>query len=258
MTWLLKSAYEKHAEKLQKKLLKIIKVLDSSELRHLCLNTLRKVPKNGLKLFDSDYNLIKRFSTRISHEDYLLFFNHYHYLGKIPDMKLARYLIKIELLEKDDPDYTFIKDADSVLNDDFTLVTEVPRKQFPPEIIERVLKIQRYRCAVPRCGFPKNSWKFLEKDHIKGRDDNSITNCQMLCPFHHRLKTKMEGIKRTAGRQISGSKNNLSRTIRKTSSSGRKTSRAVRKPTKITRRKPSTKRRTSSSSRSKRNVSRRR
>ena len=35
----------------------------------------------------------------------------------------------------------------------------------------------------------------LEFDHIRGRSNNSIENCQALCPTHHRLKTKRDAIK---------------------------------------------------------------
>jgi len=222
MVWLLKSKYEKHGEKLRGKLLRIVRVLDSSELRQLCLNMVRKVPRNGLKLFDSDYNLIKRFSYRIHRDDYLLFFNHYHMLGKISDMKLGRYLIKTELFDENDPDYVFIKEFDKIPDDEGTVIIGegIPRKVFPKEVVEKVLRLQRYRCAVPRCRFPRNSWRFLEIDHIKGRDDNSITNCQLLCPFHHRLKTKMEIRKRKAVGEISG---------RRTASTGRKKTRTGRR-----------------------------
>lgn len=217
MVWLIKSKYEKHAEKLRSKLLRIVSVMDSSELRQLCLTMIRKVPSSGIKLFDSDYNLIRKFSSRIFHEDYLLFFDHYHMQGKIPDMKLAKYLIKVELLEENDPDYVFIKEFENVDdNDDIVIVRENPRNNFKPEVIEKVLKLQRYRCAVPRCRFPSNSWRFLEKDHIKGREDNSITNCQLLCPFHHRLKTKMEMQKTVAGRKMDNS-NMPTKRIRKIS-----------------------------------------
>jgi predicted restriction endonuclease len=67
------------------------------------------------------------------------------------------------------------------------------RYAFSEETKLAVLKIQRYRCAVFGCKF--KNWRLLEFDHIRGRSDNSIMNCQALCPTHHRLKTKRDAIK---------------------------------------------------------------
>ena len=68
-----------------------------------------------------------------------------------------------------------------------------PRYSFSEETKLTVLKIQRYRCAVFGCHF--RNWRLLEFDHIRGRSNNSILNCQALCPTHHRLKTKRDAIK---------------------------------------------------------------
>jgi len=58
-----------------------------------------------------------------------------------------------------------------------------PRNDFPKVVREARLKFQNYRCNVNRCGFHRSSWRYLEFDHIKGRDDFSLSNCQALCPF---------------------------------------------------------------------------
>ena len=65
-----------------------------------------------------------------------------------------------------------------------------PRKRigFSEEIKRQVLRLQRYECATFRC----HNKKFLEFDHIRGRSDNSIRNCQALCPTCHRHKTYID------------------------------------------------------------------
>ncbi len=68
-----------------------------------------------------------------------------------------------------------------------------PRYVFSEETKLTVLRVQRYRCAVYGCRF--RNWKLLEFDHIRGRSNNSIVNCQALCPTHHRLKTKRDALK---------------------------------------------------------------
>ena len=65
-----KTVYEKHAENLHKKILNIVKVLDSREMQELCSKTLKKTPRNGTKIFDINYNLIKKFDSHISRSDY--------------------------------------------------------------------------------------------------------------------------------------------------------------------------------------------
>jgi len=62
------------------------------------------------------------------------------------------------------------------------------RKYFSKETKKAVLKLQRYQCAANRC----HNKKFLEFDHIRYRSDNSISNCQALCPYHHRQKTRID------------------------------------------------------------------
>lgn len=64
------------------------------------------------------------------------------------------------------------------------------RRGFSEETKKTILRIQHYRCAIFGCRF-RNS-KLLEFDHINGRSNNSLRNCQALCPTHHRLKTIRE------------------------------------------------------------------
>lgn len=64
------------------------------------------------------------------------------------------------------------------------------RRGFSDETKKTILRIQNYRCAVFGCRF-RNS-KLLEFDHLNGRNNNSLRNCQALCPTHHRLKTIRE------------------------------------------------------------------
>lgn len=64
------------------------------------------------------------------------------------------------------------------------------RRGFSEETKKTILRIQYYRCAVFGCKF-RNS-HLLEFDHINGRSNNTLRNCQVLCPTHHRLKTLRE------------------------------------------------------------------
>ena len=64
------------------------------------------------------------------------------------------------------------------------------RRGFSEETKKTILRIQNYRCAIFGCRF-RNS-KLLEFDHINGRNNNTLRNCQALCPTHHRLKTMRE------------------------------------------------------------------
>lgn len=60
------------------------------------------------------------------------------------------------------------------------------RKHFPKSIQNAVLKIQRNRCNM--CGKKLEEINF---DHIDGnRSNNSITNCQALCPNCHAKKSR--------------------------------------------------------------------
>ena len=80
------------------------------------------------------------------------------------------------------------------------------RKYFTKDIKKEVLKFQRNKCNVNKCGFPRNSWRYLEFDHIRNKNDNSIVNCQALCPFHHRQKTKRDGMKKQIEKRINKKK----------------------------------------------------
>jgi len=57
----------------------------------------------------------------------------------------------------------------------------VPRKAFSEETKRYVMKRQNGKCA--ECDEIPRHWEF---HHIAGRDDNSISNCEGLCPNCHR------------------------------------------------------------------------
>ncbi len=78
------------------------------------------------------------------------------------------------------------------------------RRGFSEETKKTILKIQNYRCAVFGCKFRNSS--LLEFDHINGRNNNSLRNCQVLCPTHHRLKTKRERLIIQAEKRIESQK----------------------------------------------------
>lgn len=61
---------------------------------------------------------------------------------------------------------------------------DVERKHFTFSTKEKVKEIQEGKCNI--CGRYPNHWEF---DHINGRGDNSIENCQGLCRDCHQSKT---------------------------------------------------------------------
>ena len=61
---------------------------------------------------------------------------------------------------------------------------DVERKHFTFSTKEQVKEIQEGKCNI--CGRYPNHWEF---DHINGRGDNSIENCQGLCRDCHQSKT---------------------------------------------------------------------
>ncbi|MEX0861592.1 HNH endonuclease signature motif containing protein [Nitrosopumilus sp.] len=184
-----KTDYEKHAEKLHNKLSRIIKTMDSRELKDICQKVIGKYPREGTRLFDSEYNLIQKFGYKISHTDYMLYFSHYRIQGKFSDLKLAKYLIMRDILDKNDPDYEYLK---QFAKSEDQLDYQIPRNNFPATVKEAIRKIQHNRCAIPHC----TNTEYFEFDHIKGRDDNTLSNCQMLCKFHHQMKSNEDAIKK--------------------------------------------------------------
>lgn len=50
----------------------------------------------------------------------------------------------------------------------------------------------------------------MEFDHIRGRSNNSIENCQALYPTHHRLKTKHDAVKIRIAKSIQNKKRRTS------------------------------------------------
>ena len=60
------------------------------------------------------------------------------------------------------------------------------RKSFPEKIKKATLEIQNYCCKA--CGKKSKVWDF---DHIDGdSSNNSLENCQALCPDCHAEKTR--------------------------------------------------------------------
>ena len=81
------------------------------------------------------------------------------------------------------------------------------RRIFSEETKKAILRYQRYQCATFRC----HNKRFLEFDHIKGHYDNSLENCQALCPTCHRRKSRIDGRKRMLGNRIRRAKTKRSR-----------------------------------------------
>lgn len=67
-----------------------------------------------------------------------------------------------------------------------------------PEVKKAILRYKRYECANFKC----HNKRFLEFDHIKGNYDNSIENCQTLCPTCHRRKTRIAQRKKEFAKRI--------------------------------------------------------
>ena len=75
---------------------------------------------------------------------------------------------------------------------------DTPRYNFSKKIKDEILYFQHNHCAFPGCRVTR----LLEADHIRGRDDNTFENCQLLCPYHHALKTKIDKKKAAIGRRL--------------------------------------------------------
>lgn len=74
----------------------------------------------------------------------------------------------------------------------------VPRNSFSVKTIAEIRKFQKGYCEVYGC----SERRYLEADHIRGRDDNSASNCQLLCPTHHRMKTKRDRIRKQIAKKL--------------------------------------------------------
>ena len=72
------------------------------------------------------------------------------------------------------------------------------RNYFPEEVRNAILRYQRYECANFKC----HNKGFLRFDHIRGRSDNSLENCQALCPMCHARKTRIDLTKKTLAKRI--------------------------------------------------------
>jgi 5-methylcytosine-specific restriction endonuclease McrA len=78
------------------------------------------------------------------------------------------------------------------------LEKDKPRKNFSVKTKAEIRKFQRGYCAFPGCSNKKR----LAYDHIRGRDDNSFENCQLLCEDHHRLKSDNDKAKQKIGKRL--------------------------------------------------------
>jgi len=69
------------------------------------------------------------------------------------------------------------------------------RKPFTCRVKIDTLIKQKLNCNNPKChkGFTKERNPVF--DHIKGRSDNSRSNCQALCPNCHEIKNQKEAMK---------------------------------------------------------------
>ncbi len=72
------------------------------------------------------------------------------------------------------------------------------RSNFSVKTIAEIRKFQKGFCEVYGC----SERRYLEADHIRGRDDNSSSNCQLLCPTHHRMKTRRDGIRKQIAKRL--------------------------------------------------------
>ena len=76
------------------------------------------------------------------------------------------------------------------------------RNDFSRNTISSIRKFQKGFCEVYGCG----EKRYLEADHIRGRDDNSASNCQLLCPTHHRMKTRRDRIRKQIAKKLENGK----------------------------------------------------
>ena len=86
----------------------------------------------------------------------------------------------------------------------------IKRKYFTQAIKNQVRRVQRGKCA--HCKRWEH-YRYCEFDHIKGRNDNSITNCQMLCLKCHNEKTRQDKIKLTISKRNAKKKKPIKRKV---------------------------------------------
>ena len=71
------------------------------------------------------------------------------------------------------------------------------RKSFPKTVTDARLELQKKRCANPKCRRQFNTSCRPHFDHKNGKNwDNSLRNCQALCPNCHNNKSIKESKKR--------------------------------------------------------------
>ena len=66
------------------------------------------------------------------------------------------------------------------------------RKEFSGGVKVDILIKQKLRCKNPKCRKVFTKERRPVFDHIKGRSNNSASNCQALCPNCHEIKNQNE------------------------------------------------------------------
>ena len=142
MGWFGKNNYEKHAEKLDKKLGKILEEMEIPELKDLCKNLIGSTPRNKLKLYDKKGNVVHEFEEPISRKDYYTFYAHYQEnLDEVNDMMLSKYLIKRRILDRHDPDYEYLRTHDKDDNEiDESTLEKIEKEEGPKVETTNLLK----------------------------------------------------------------------------------------------------------------------
>ena len=74
----------------------------------------------------------------------------------------------------------------------------IVRSNFSVKTKAEIRRFQKGFCEVYGC----SERRYLEADHIRGRDDNSASNCQFLCPTHHRMKTRRDRIRKQIAKRL--------------------------------------------------------
>jgi len=74
----------------------------------------------------------------------------------------------------------------------------IGRNNFSVKTITEIRKFQKGFCEVYGC----SERRYLDADHIRGRENNSASNCQLLCPTHHRMKTRRDKIRKQIANKL--------------------------------------------------------
>jgi len=80
------------------------------------------------------------------------------------------------------------------------------RKGFSAGVKVDTLIKQKLRCKNPKCRKMFTKERRPVFDHIKGRSDRSLSNCQALCPNCHEIKNQKEAMKEAKRRKKANKK----------------------------------------------------